>query len=107
MWIGRVFYIYQLCSSCLCWDGSTSLHGKAQYPYPEAAWYSIQLWHSVTRARVALTIITSSEAVDQDPELDKFRAEFISLGASVIVLRVTDPGCVLSSQVKCIQYARS
>ena len=54
---------------------------------------------------MALTIITSFDAVDLDPELEKFRAKLKSLGASVIVLRVTDPGCVLSSQVKYIQSA--
>ena len=83
--------------SCLCWDGSTSLHGKARYPYTEAARLSTRLWHALTRARVALTITTSQEAGDQ--ALDKFRAELTSEGASVVVRHVTDPGCVLSSQV--------
>ena len=85
--------------TCLCWDGSTSLHGKARYPYTEAARLSTQLWHSLTRARVALTITTSQEAGHTGPELDKFRAELTSEGASVVVMHVTDPGCVLSSQV--------
>ena len=85
--------------SCLCWDGSTSLHGKARYPYTEAASLSTQLWHALTRAGVALTITTSQEAGVTSPELDKFRAELNSEGASVVVRHVTDPGCVLSSQV--------
>ena len=88
-----------LCVSWLCWNESTSLHGKAGYPYTEAARLSTLLWHSVTQARVALTIITSEASGDSDQELDKFTADLTRLGASVVLLNVTHPGCVLSSQV--------
>ena len=70
-----LFFFIFLVFSCLCWDGSTSLHGKARYPYTEAARLSTQLWHKLTRARVALTVTTSQEAGHTSPELDRFRAE--------------------------------
>ena len=67
------------------------------FPYMQAARRSIALWHALTRARVALTIITSQD-LELGQELDKFRAELSSLGASVALLRVREPGCVLASQ---------
>jgi len=81
----------------VCWGENAQVHGKEHFPYTEAALRSVHLWHSLTHARVLLTIVHSGKA---SKEMLAYQRRLEELGADVSLAESkSDLGCVLTSQL--------
>ena len=81
----------------VCWGENAQVHGKEHFPYTEAALRSVNLWHTLTHARVLLTIVHSGKA---SKELLAYQKRLEELGADVSLAESkSDLGCVLTSQL--------
>ena len=58
----------------LCWGENAQVHAKENFPYSEAALRSTQLWHNLTEARVAITIVHKGDHPSQ-VELDIYNLD--------------------------------
>lgn len=81
----------------LCFGQNAIILGKTNFPYNEAAVRSILLWHKLTNATVAITIVHNNKYTSDS--LKKYAQELEDLGASVVVHHEDVLHCVLTSQI--------
>ena len=85
----------------LCWGQTASVHGKASFPYAEAALRAVSLWTRLTPARVAVTLVQAPQlTAGQLDQLRAYTAQLVSRGAVVAAVPAGDLDCVLSSQAR-------
>ena len=85
----------------LCWGQTASVHGKASFPYPEAALRAVSLWTRLTSARVAVTLVQAPQlTAGQLDQLRAYTAQLVSRGAVVAAVPAGELDCVLSSQAR-------
>ena len=85
----------------LCWGQTASVHGKASFPYAEAALRAVSLWTRLTPARVAVTLVQAPQlTAGQLDQLRTYTAQLVSRGAVVVTVPAGDLDCVLSSQAR-------
>ena len=91
----------------LCWGQTASVHGKASFPYPEAALRAVSLWTRLTSARVAVTLVQAPQlTAGQLDQLRAYTAQLVSRGAVVAAVPAGELDCVLSSQARAGLLAR-
>ena len=63
----------------LCWGQTASVHGKASFPYAEAALRAVSLWTRLTPARVAVTLVQAPQlTAGQLDQLRAYTAQLVS-----------------------------